>query len=61
MANLLKNKNFPWVLRAAGAKPDAVFAIAGGGSLAAEAERLGLADLPMCCIWGMSATVQPRR
>ena len=25
MANLLKNKNFPWVLRAAGAKPDAVF------------------------------------
>ena len=46
MANLLKNKNFPWVLRAAGAKPDAVFAIAGGGSLAAEAERLGLADLP---------------
>lgn len=46
MANLLKNKNFPWVLRAAGAKHDAVFAIAGGGSLAAEAERLGLADLP---------------
>ena len=46
MANLLKNKNFPWVLRAARAKPDAVFAIAGGGSLAAEAERLGLADLP---------------
>lgn len=46
MANLLKNKNFPWVLRAAKAKPDAVFAIAGGGSLAAEAERLGLADLP---------------
>lgn len=46
MANLLKNKNFPWVLRAAGVKPDAVFAIAGGGSLAAEAERLGLADLP---------------
>lgn len=46
MANLLKNKNFPWVLRAAKAKSDAVFAIAGGGSLAAEAERLGLADLP---------------
>ena len=46
MANLLKNKNFPWILRAAKAKPDAVFAIAGGGSLAAEAERLGLADLP---------------
>lgn len=46
MANLLKNKNFPRVLRAAKAKPDAVFAIAGGGSLAAEAERLGLADLP---------------
>ena len=46
LANLLKNKNFPWVLRAAKAKPNAVFAIAGGGSLAAEAERLGLADLP---------------
>ena len=46
MANLLKNKNFPWVLRAAKAKPDAMFAIAGGGSLAAEAARLGLADLP---------------
>ncbi len=46
MANLLKNKNFLWVLRAAKAKPNAVFAIAGGGSLAAEAERLGLADLP---------------
>lgn len=46
MANLLKNKNFPWVLRAAKAKPDAVFAIAGGGSLAEEAARLGLADLP---------------
>lgn len=46
MANLLKNKNFPWVLRAAKNKPDAVFAIAGGGSLAAEAKRLGLADLP---------------
>lgn len=46
MANLLKNKNFPWVLRAARAKPEAVFAIAGGGSLAAEAKRLGLADLP---------------
>ena len=46
MANLLKNKNFPWVLRAAKARPDAVFAIAGGGSLAAQAERLGLADLP---------------
>ena len=45
MANLLKNKNFPWVLRAARAKPEAVFAIAGGGSLAAEAKRLGLADL----------------
>ena len=46
MANLLKNKNFPWVLRAAKAKPDAMFAIAGGGSLAEEAGRLGLADLP---------------
>ena len=46
MANLLKNKNFPWVLRAAKAKPDAVFAIAGGGSLAAQAKRLGLDGLP---------------
>ena len=46
MANLLKNKSFPWVLRAAKARPDVVFAIAGGGSLAAQAERLGLADLP---------------
>lgn len=46
MANLLKNKNFPWVLRAARNKPEAVFAIAGGGSLEAEARRLGLADLP---------------
>lgn len=46
MANLLKNKNFPWVLRAAKAAPGSVFAIAGGGSLRAEAEALGLADLP---------------
>jgi len=46
MANLLKNKNFPWVLQAARNKPEAVFAIAGGGSLEAEARRLGLADLP---------------
>lgn len=46
MANLLKNKNFPWVLRAAQKKPGAVFAIAGSGSLTAEAMRLGLADLP---------------
>ena len=46
MANLLKNKNFPWVLRSARNKPDTVCAIAGGGSLAAEAKRLGLADLP---------------
>lgn len=46
MANLLKNKNFPWVLRAARNKPEAVFAIAGGGSLEVEARRLGLADLP---------------
>ena len=46
MANLLKNKNFPWVLRAAKAKPGAIFAIAGGGSLAAEAKRLGLDGLP---------------
>ncbi len=46
MANLLKNKNFPWVLRAARNKPDALFAIAGGGSLARAAGELGLADLP---------------
>lgn len=46
MANLLKNKNFPWVLRAAKAKPDAVFAIAGGGSLQQQAQEMGLADLP---------------
>ena len=56
MANLLKNKNFPWVLRAARNKPDTVFAIAGGGSLAAEAKRLGLADLPMWFTWGMCPT-----
>lgn len=46
MANLLKNKNFPWVLRAAQRKPDAIFAIAGSGSLEAEAKRLGLDALP---------------
>lgn len=46
MSNLLKNKNFPWVLRAAQRKPEAVFAIAGGGSLAAEAAALGLEHLP---------------
>lgn len=46
MANLLKNKNFPWVLRAAKNAPKEVFAIAGGGSLQAQAEELGLADLP---------------
>ncbi len=45
MANLLKNKNFPWVLRAAKANPDCVFAIAGSGSLAEEAARLGLDHL----------------
>lgn len=42
MANLLKNKNFPWVLAAARRKPEAVFAIAGGGSL----QSLPGADLP---------------
>lgn len=46
MANLLKNKNFPWVLRAAQNAPDAMFAIAGGGSLVKEAQALGLANLP---------------
>ena len=45
MSNLLKNKNFPWVLRAAQNKPDAVFAIAGGGSLSGEAAALGLDHL----------------
>lgn len=33
MANLLKNKNFPWVLQAARNAPQTMFAIAGGGSL----------------------------
>ncbi|MEE0801402.1 MAG: glycosyltransferase family 1 protein [Gemmiger sp.] len=46
MSNLMKNKNFPWVLRAAQRKPEAVFAIAGGGSLTEEAEALGLDHLP---------------
>lgn len=46
MANLLKNKNFPWVLRAAQNAPEEVFAIAGGGSLQSQAEALGLAGLP---------------
>ena len=45
MANLLKNKNFLWVLRAAKAKPDAMFAIAGGGSLA---EEVGAWVRPTC-------------
>lgn len=42
MANLLKNKNFPWVLRAARSRPETVFAIAGSGSL----RDLPGADLP---------------
>lgn len=46
MSNLAKNKNFPWVLRAARAKPQAVFAIAGSGSLEKAAGDLGLAGLP---------------
>ena len=33
MSNLLKNKNFPWVLEAARCNPGEVFALAGGGSL----------------------------
>ena len=45
MSNLLKNKNFPWVLRAAQSKPQVMFAIAGGGSLAKEAAALGLGHL----------------
>ena len=61
MANLLKNKNFPWVLRAAKARPDAVFAIAGGGSLAARQSASGLPICRMCCIWAMCRTVRPRR
>lgn len=46
MSNLLKNKNFPWVLRAARAKPEAMFAIAGGGNLAKAAGEIGLENLP---------------
>lgn len=46
MSNLLKNKNFPWVLRAAKARPDTVFAIAGGGNLAKAAGEMGLENLP---------------
>lgn len=46
MSNLLKNKNFPWVLRAAREKPEAMFAIAGGGNLAKAAGEMGLEDLP---------------
>ena len=46
MANLLKNKNFPWILQAAKARPDTVFVIAGGGSLTEEARRLGLDGMP---------------
>lgn len=46
MANLLKNKNFPWVLRAAQNAPGELFAIAGGGSLQKAAGELGLAGLP---------------
>lgn len=42
MANLLKNKNFPWVLQAARNRPDTMFAIAGGGTL----RDLPGADLP---------------
>ena len=42
MSNLLKNKNFPWVLQAAIHKPSAVFAIAGGGDLAAAAGEKGM-------------------
>lgn len=46
MSNLLKNKNFPWVLQAARSKPDAVFAIAGGGDLAAAAGKQGMQPPP---------------
>lgn len=46
MSNLLKNKNFPWVLRSAKAKPEAIFAIAGGGNLAKAAGEMGLENLP---------------
>lgn len=33
MSNLLKNKNFPWVLRAAQSKPQVMFAIAAAAAL----------------------------
>ena len=46
MSNLLKNKNFPWVLTAAREKPEAMIAIAGGGNLAKAAGEMGLEDLP---------------
>ena len=42
MSNLMKNKNFPWVLQAAKHKPNTIFAIAGGGDLAAAAGEKGL-------------------
>lgn len=45
MANLLKNKNLPWVLQAAKADPGTVFAVAGGGDLKAAAGAMGLDGL----------------
>ena len=42
MSNLMKNKNFPWVLQAAKHKPNTIFVIAGGGDLAAAAGEKGL-------------------
>lgn len=45
MANLRKNKNLPWVLRAARANPGAVFAVAGSGDLEQAAGALGLDGL----------------
>ena len=47
-----KTKTSPGCLRAAKNTPQAVFAIAGGGSLQAQAKALGLADLPNVCYLG---------
>ena len=47
-----QKQKLPWVLRAAKNTPQAVFAIAGGGSLQAQAKALGLADLPNVCYLG---------
>jgi len=46
MANLLKNKNLPWILRAAQNAPECVFAVAGGGNLKDAVGKRGLASPP---------------